>query len=59
MLTCVCRPVSSSFIDNQSMMGAPIEHTNQTVVVTQEPKTKIGTAKPIINQKFKVHRIRL
>lgn len=52
MLTCVCRPVSSSFIDNQSMMGAPIEH-DQTVV-TQEPKTKIGTAKPIINQNFKV-----
>jgi len=52
MLTCVCRPVSSSFIDNQSMMGAPIEH-DQTVV-TQEPKTNIGTAKPIINQNFKV-----
>lgn len=55
MLTCVCRPVSSSFIDNQSMMGAPIETVVGQTVVTQEPKTKIGTAKPIINQNFKVH----
>lgn len=48
MLTCVCRPVSSSFVDKQSIMGAPIDR-NQ-IVVTSEPKTKIGTAKPIVNQ---------
>ncbi|CRK96895.1 CLUMA_CG010432, isoform A [Clunio marinus] len=48
MLTCVCRPVSSSFIDKQSIMGAPIDRDQ--IVVTSEPKTKIGTAKPIVNQ---------
>lgn len=54
MLTCVCRPVSSSFIDKQSIMGAPIDRDQ--IVVTQEPKTKtkIGTAKPIVNQNLKV-----
>lgn len=48
MLTCVCRPVSSSFIDKQSIMGAPLDRDQ--IVVTSEPKTKVGTAKPIISQ---------
>ena len=47
MLTCVCRPVSSSFVDKQSIMGAPIDRDQ--IVVTSEPKTKVGTAKPIVN----------
>lgn len=48
MLTCVCRPVSSSFVDKQSIMGAPIDRDQ--LVVTSEPKTNVGTAKPIVNQ---------
>jgi hypothetical protein len=48
MLTCVCRPVSSSFVDKQSIMGAPIDRDQ--IVVTSEPKTKVGTATPIVNQ---------
>jgi hypothetical protein len=47
MLTCVCRPVSSSFVDKQSIMGAPIDRDQ--IVVTSEPKTKVGTAK-LVNQ---------
>lgn len=54
MLTCVCRPVSSSFIEKQSIMGAPIDRDQ--IVVTSEPKTKVGTAKPIINQNPQVFR---
>jgi hypothetical protein len=52
MLSCVCRPVSSSFVDKTSIMGAPIDRDN--VVVTSEPKTKIGTAKPIIKPSSQV-----
>jgi hypothetical protein len=33
-------------------MGAPIDRDQ--IVVTQEPKTKIGTAKPILKQNSKV-----
>lgn len=49
MLTCVCRPVSSSFIENQSIMGAPIDRDQ--AVVTQEPKNKSTLTN---NQKPKV-----
>lgn len=51
MLTCVCRPVSSSFIENQSIMGAPIDRDQ--AVVTQEPKNKSTLTN---NQKPKVMR---
>lgn len=53
MLTCVCRPVSSSFVDKQSIMGAPIDRDQ--IVVTSEPKTKVGTAKAIVNPNPQVH----
>jgi hypothetical protein len=52
MLTCVCRPVSSSFVDKQSIMGAPIDRDQ--IVVTSEPKTKVGFTKPIVNQNSQV-----
>lgn len=48
MLTCVCRPVSSSFVDKQSIMGAPIDR-DQLVVTSEPTKAKVGTAKPIVN----------
>lgn len=35
-------------MDKQSIMGAPIDRDQ--LVVTSEPKTKVGTAKPIVNQ---------
>lgn len=57
MLTCVCRPVTSSFADKHSIMGAPIDRDQ--IVVTSEPKTKIGTAKPIVNQIPQVSKVAL
>lgn len=54
MLTCVCRPVSSSFVDKQSIMGAPIDRDQ--IVVTSEPKTKVGSAKAIVNPNPQVHK---
>lgn len=47
MLTCVCRPVSSSFADKQSIMGAPLERDD--LVVTSEPKTRVGAAKATVH----------
>lgn len=55
MLTCVCRPVSSSFADRQSIMGAPIDRDQ--VVVTSEPKTKVGATKPIVKHNTQVQSV--
>jgi hypothetical protein len=57
MLTCVCRPVSSSFVDKQSIMVAPLDRDQ--IVVTSEPKTKVGTATPIVKNNTQVADIKL